>query len=1187
MQKKTCTILISGFLCIIPIRGLAYGVATHGYITGEAIRLYNESVPDKKIPEKYQGYLIDGSRREDDAPRWMNHFYDPVYNRGLTGVAGDWHSSKIWAESEDSQNALGYKASTGIASILTALQHRKVSELSTETNFTWQRAIRFYVRGEKEKAFFILGHVIHLIEDAGVPDHTRNDPHPGDSPYENWTSQFIAENPDNDLRSRLKSAILEESLGRHFDDLASYSNGSFYSKDTVGIQAGYDSPQPDYEVKDGDYFYGIKTDPDGREYKLFFRTKSGLLRSESLLVDRSKLKIFLEKEGGDVVIRDYWDQLSVAAVRHAAGVIDLFFREVEKAEKDPDFQREEPPTLLGQLFTVAESISFYIDRWFVEEEVNTQVTNLVTNDQEIEIFESAPKSSEEIQDTSSPTQFHVEDEVLETGESPAVSAVLGDSDSNTESDPIPTFELPPEPVSGGGAPVIVTTYAVPASSFPEDMLVENSTPPIASLPPEPVSNPDIVAADRVVLGEILFDADGSDNGKEFIELYNPTDTTVDMTGWTLEYQITDTTSSIAFTHIGSKDTDATVIPARGFFLIGLNNFNSERWPDVYPDVVRSGALPNGLSDATITIRLVDPSGEEADSLKYGADSIHSPGESIERMAVTDGACLEPRDSAEFLGNACDRGSDEDFFPRAEPLPQSSRNLPEPRNAPHIADFKVEYDMSTLLIHASWSAAEDGTGSVTSTIYTLKEASSTADLFRGTSTLSFDYRVTALDRNYLFILTASDRDGFSGSVSEEILVPSLLDAAYLYRDRRPGLENQYVVDLRYKDTPFIPRMFLPNESWYQGMMFYLNREPNISNFSLAGVDSQFPQDMEGILPVGQKGGPAAVFGLLPERCVSFGQGIGANCWYLDSEDPRTLISVAAPGGKEFSTADYFTIAYYDFSPGPGGGLRLVAHESAKRYFQDSVPPESAPQAPDIIAAQFNKFESAVNFTYDTSTDPDTTDMNLLYESNITTSTAFEETTWRNHGRAQGGTGISASYIVAGPGTYRLGVRAKDQAGNVSPTGSSDMAVPAPFIRYVKSVFLENGSQRFKVHHGGELQEIQLFNAGARLQVPNPNGVQCTLEIYEESDAGYVLITTADEPHRGSECGAYPVFTFASTPYLEPDRIYRWVFSLNAGTLGMVQFYGKDTDTAGGNFSNGSLVNASFVVRGTEGVLLDNE
>ena len=32
--------------------------------------------------------------------------------------------------------------------------------------------------GDKAYGLEALGHVLHLLEDATVPDHTRNDPHP-------------------------------------------------------------------------------------------------------------------------------------------------------------------------------------------------------------------------------------------------------------------------------------------------------------------------------------------------------------------------------------------------------------------------------------------------------------------------------------------------------------------------------------------------------------------------------------------------------------------------------------------------------------------------------------------------------------------------------------------------------------------------------------------------------------------------------------------------------------------------------------------------------------------------------------------------------------------------------------------------------------------------------------------------
>ena len=206
--KFLIPIFVLGFFVAQINIAFAYDIETHAYLTSEVVKFYNQNFPNNKISDDLASYLLDGSRREDDIPRWMNHFYDPIYNRGLTdSILGTWQKSKDWAQDSNNQNSLTYKVPTTIASILTAIQQRAISALTSETDFTWQRAIRFYVQGEKEKAMFTLGHILHLIEDKTVPDHTRNDPHPGDSPYENYTQKFTLSNPD--ITNLERKAVLE------------------------------------------------------------------------------------------------------------------------------------------------------------------------------------------------------------------------------------------------------------------------------------------------------------------------------------------------------------------------------------------------------------------------------------------------------------------------------------------------------------------------------------------------------------------------------------------------------------------------------------------------------------------------------------------------------------------------------------------------------------------------------------------------------------------------------------------------------------------------------------------------------------------------------------------------------------------------------------------------------------------
>ena len=369
-RLKILILILFGILIFPTQRVLAYDVPIHAYLTNEVFSFYNDNFPDNKISDELRDYLIDGSRREDDFPRWMNHFYDPVHNRGLSydpaidplTTVGTWQKSKDWAQDSKNQNKLTYKAPATIASVLTAIQERKISVISTETNFTWQEAIRYWVNNEKEKAMFTLGHVIHLIQDSAVPDHTRNDAHPpGDSsPYENWTERFTLSNPDNNLSGRLqdKNPVLFGDLESYFDELAKYSNNNFYSKDTIGIQSGYNLPQPDYFKIEGDYEYGIKIDNNQGDYKIFLSEKPSLF--STILSNKGNIVIFLNKEGGDKVLTDYWLRLSTKAVQYGAGVIDLFFQEVEKAKNNPEFIKEQK-SFFGKLI---ESISDFVGNVF-------------------------------------------------------------------------------------------------------------------------------------------------------------------------------------------------------------------------------------------------------------------------------------------------------------------------------------------------------------------------------------------------------------------------------------------------------------------------------------------------------------------------------------------------------------------------------------------------------------------------------------------------------------------------------------------------------------------------------------------------------------------------------------------------------------------------------------------------------
>ena len=96
---------------------------------------------------------------------------------------------------------------------------------------------------------------------------------------------------------------------------------------------------------------------------------------------------------------------------------------------------------------------------------------------------------------------------------------------------------------------------------------------------------------------------------DFIELYNPTDTAIDVTGWSVEYFSSSGNS-------GGKHDLSGSIPAGGHYLIQENGGGTGE-PLPTPDA--EGKL--SMSGSKGSVKLYDASGAEVDVVGYGAASI--------------------------------------------------------------------------------------------------------------------------------------------------------------------------------------------------------------------------------------------------------------------------------------------------------------------------------------------------------------------------------------------------------------------------------------------------------------------------------------------------------------------------------------------------------------------------------------
>lgn len=320
--------------------------------------------------------LVRDGGKEEDEPSWrcLRHFHDPLNsNWDNAGLMSVYQSMIYWAQTPAPANSYGLY-----------------------NEYSWILAREYYhqalLTGSEElyaKTFRAIGQLMHLVSDAAVPAHVRNDPHApflrdADKYEEYVKSLFYKENEgiaslefDNFTvdRAIFDKAVSDpmapspisalwdhneyEAGGSTLPDgsittigLAEYTNANFWTEDTFPWKA-LSGNYPHPALEDTNYDENVWLNPesidaeDGEiDNRIYFSKETGDPVKHFLAAGYWYYQLFMWNKPetdyafllDEVCFNDYAAKLIPRAVGYSAALLDYFFRGELEVTVNPHFR---------------------------------------------------------------------------------------------------------------------------------------------------------------------------------------------------------------------------------------------------------------------------------------------------------------------------------------------------------------------------------------------------------------------------------------------------------------------------------------------------------------------------------------------------------------------------------------------------------------------------------------------------------------------------------------------------------------------------------------------------------------------------------------------------------------------------------------------------------------------------------
>lgn len=709
---------------------------THEVLTEEIANFYNLTTNGRKLTLQEIEWMKKGAIEEDYPPRWIHHFYNPLNQEGWTGKRlGQLSKEEVLRRLTDAGVLVGKPVSS--------IDWARNIELqaSWDKNYTWDIGITALALGNNQRAFETLGHILHLLEDLTVPEHTRDDAHPDigifknifpklsdGSPYEDWAKEFTLKNYNKinlskELIIKNEKPYFVSSLEEAFHALASFTNKNFFSPDTINDP---EFLEPNINSLKAVY---LKIGNNPRLY----------------LVNKDGIPILHVKEEGsnyrysidEIVSRYIWEITTKELLKYGAGLIELFLKEAEDLKPDADIQeiyiykrslsqlkekiviwnihQTSFVTQLTRFLNFLDKISykskiFYnnvISRISKEEKELEEPPKILTYDflnedsnflpQELKEFTIEKLENKENKLTNE--NFVLGDKNLKEGKN--VLSLKQSETEDLENEKNETAKISDQKIEvdqeNDKSPKILKPIEISEENKKSDKVQESKDQvsnqitqslrsftggaPLISNQTTKNKCDEFSKKDnfsKIIINAIKFEGESSKD--EFIELYNPNDFEVDLTCWTLVKK-TAGQGMADFSNLVSKNNFEGIIGPNSFFLITHPSSSYAKVGDLFYSSASYSFSKNNV------IAILNPKGEIVDLVGFGDN------ENEIREFETKPFIFKKLNKEEFIErkNFKDNNNNfEDFWiTKREPYNSKNKKYPS-ENFIELKDYNLDY-----------------------------------------------------------------------------------------------------------------------------------------------------------------------------------------------------------------------------------------------------------------------------------------------------------------------------------------------------------------------------------------------------------------------------------------------------------------------------------------------------------------